>query len=233
MTNTYNKLNVAARLACALVLALACNVCAEQETARHASELKQLDAYTLAGEKHLLHGYSAFSDENSINAVIEIPTGTNAKWEVDKSSGQLQWEFKKGKPRVVKYLSYPGNYGMVPQTLLSEADGGDGDPLDVIVLGPAVPRGSVVAVTPIGVLKMLDKGEQDDKIIAVMKGTPFKKIGSLKELQKKFPGTVKILKTWFANYKGQKKIEILGTDSVDAARKIIKTAAKGYQQAQR
>ena len=54
------------------------------------------------------------------------------------------WEFKDGKPRIVKYLGYPGNYGMVPKTLLPENLGGDGDPLDVIVLGPQVERGSVI-----------------------------------------------------------------------------------------
>ena len=46
------------------------------------------------------------------------------------------------KPREVKYLGYPGNYGMIPRTLLPKELGGDGDPLDVIVLGPAVERGS-------------------------------------------------------------------------------------------
>ena len=74
--------------------------------------------------------------------MIEIPTGTTAKWEVVKPSGELRWEFDQGRPRVVRYLGYPGNYGMIPRTLLPKEEGGDGDPLDVVVLGPAVPRGS-------------------------------------------------------------------------------------------
>lgn len=41
----------------------------------------------------------------------------------------MKWEFKKGKPRVVSYLGYPGNYGMIPKTLLSKESAGDGDPL--------------------------------------------------------------------------------------------------------
>jgi len=65
-----------------------------------------------------------------INAVIEIPSGTVAKWEVEKSNGSLEWEVVNGKNRVVDYLGYPGNYGMIPQTLLPKELGGDGDPLD-------------------------------------------------------------------------------------------------------
>jgi len=57
---------------------------------------------------------------------------------------------------------------MIPQTLLSKENGGDGDPLDVIILGPSISRGSVVKAHLIGVLKLLDGGEQDDKLIAII-----------------------------------------------------------------
>src|SRR5512138_660118 len=68
----------------------------------------------------------ALNPDGTVNAVIEIPAGTNAKFETDTATGRIFWEFKKGKPRIVDYPGYPGNYGMVPRTL-----GGDGDPLDV------------------------------------------------------------------------------------------------------
>ena len=50
--------------------------------------------------------------------MVEIPAGSNDKWEVDKTSGALYWEQEDGKPRVVQYLAYPGNYGMIPRTSL-------------------------------------------------------------------------------------------------------------------
>ena len=129
--------------------------------------------HTLVGPKNFLKDFEPINSDGTINVVIEIPAGTAAKWEVDKKDGSLKWEFKEGKPRIVKYLGYPGNYGMVPQTLLSKELGGDGDPLDVLVLGKMVPRGSVVDAKLIGILKFLDGGEQDDKLLAVLPGTPF------------------------------------------------------------
>jgi len=55
---------------------------------------------------------------------------------VKKPDGIMKWAFEDGKPRVIKYLAYPGNYGMIPRTLLPKELGGDGDPLDIIMLGP-------------------------------------------------------------------------------------------------
>ena len=68
---------------------------------------------------------------------------------------------------------------MIPRTLLPKELGGDGDPLDVLVLGRALPRGSVVETKVLGVLKLLDRGEQDDKILAVPKECPLHEVTSL------------------------------------------------------
>jgi inorganic pyrophosphatase len=110
----------------------------------HAPGLVALDAHTLKVEKSFLTGHRPINPDGTVNVVGEIPSGTTAKWEVAKPSGELRWELEDGEPRVVGYLGYPGNYGMLPRTLQSKATGGDGDPLDVIVLGPAVARGTVV-----------------------------------------------------------------------------------------
>jgi len=187
-----------------------------------------VDQYTLAGEKHLFLDYSAIDSSGNINVVVEIPTGTNAKWEVDKTTGHLKWGFKKGKPRVVSYLGYPGNYGMVPRTILPIELGGDGDPLDVVVIGPAIPRGSVVQARPIGVLKMLDDGEQDDKIIAVLPNSDLGKISSIEELTGEFRGIAEILEIWFSNYKGPGKMKSKGFGSVADATSIIESAVAAY-----
>jgi inorganic pyrophosphatase len=194
----------------------------------HAKNLYSLDQYTLAGEKHLIRDYPSIDSKGNIFVVVEIPTGTNAKWEVDKATGHLKWEFKKKKPRVVRYLGYPGNYGMIPRTILPKELGGDGDPLDVIVIGPAVPRGSVVKARLIGVLKMLDNGEKDDKLIAVLSNSPLAKISSIKELNRKFKGITDILEIWFSNYKGPGKIELNGFRDVSQAHKILHASMTAY-----
>ena len=92
------------------------------------------------------------------NAVIEIPKGSKCKYELDKSTGLLKLD------RVL-YTSthYPANYGFIPRTY---AD--DGDPLDVLVLcsEPIYPM-TLIRVYPIGVMRMIDGGKMDDKILAI------------------------------------------------------------------
>lgn len=91
-------------------------------------------------------------------AVIEIPKGSKCKYELDKQTGLLKLD------RVL-YTSthYPANYGFIPRTY---AD--DNDPLDVLVLcsEPVYPM-TLIRVYPIGVMRMIDDGKMDDKIIAV------------------------------------------------------------------
>jgi len=143
------------------------------------------------------------SSSGNINVVIEIPSGTHNKFEVSKKSGQIVQDVENGLPRKIKYIGYPGNYGMIPRTLLSINDGGDGDPLDVIVLGEQLQKGSIVEIKLIGILKMLDNGEIDDKLIAVrVNNSIFSSIDSYNELKKSYGGITNILEIWFANYKG-------------------------------
>ncbi len=109
-------------------------------------------------------------------AVIEISKGSNCKYELDKSSGMLKLD------RVLFTAThYPANYGFIPRTF---AD--DGDPLDVLVLcsAPIIPM-TLVRVYPIGVMRMIDGGKLDDKIIAVPVSDPqFQGIKSMDELPK-------------------------------------------------
>ncbi len=95
---------------------------------------------------------------DSFPAYIEIPKGSNIKYELDKSTGLLIVD------RVLySTVYYPANYGFVPRTWCD-----DGDPLDVLVLGdePVVPQ-VLMRARAIGVMRMRDDKGQDDKIIAV------------------------------------------------------------------
>ena len=183
---------------------------------------------TIDGEHHFVDGYEPAIDSVWIRMVVEIPTGTAAKWEVNKITGNLDWEIRNGAPRVVKYLGYPGNYGMIPQTLLDKNEGGDGDPLDVICLGIPVDRGSVIAVKLVGILKLLDGGEQDDKLIAVPSSSHFDEIDNLIELDQEFKGISTILETWFSNYKGPDEMEFLGFGTVEEAKEVLQIAMEKY-----
>lgn len=114
-----------------------------------------------------LHALPSFFENGKLRAVIEIPAGTNTKYEYDKRDRQFRPDLRDGKPRVIDFLPYPVNYGFVPSTVMVKSRGGDGDPLDVIVLCESVPTGSVLEVEPIGLLMLQDGGEWDNKVLAV------------------------------------------------------------------
>lgn len=97
-------------------------------------------------------------------SVIEITKGGKNKYELDKETGMLKLD------RVLYTAThYPANYGFIPRTYA-----GDGDPLDVLVLcQEKIISLTLVETYPIGVLKMIDNNEYDEKIIAVAKKDPF------------------------------------------------------------
>jgi inorganic pyrophosphatase len=187
-----------------------------------------LDNYTLAGEKNYYNGYEPMNKDSTFNAVIEIPAGTCQKWEVDKETGFIIWEIKNGAHRVVNYICYPANYGMIPKTLLPEEEGGDGDPIDIIVLGNAIERGKVVKVRIIGMIKLLDGGEKDDKLIGTIEDSQFSDILDMEGLDIKYPGVTSILSTWFSNYKGIGEIEFTGYGTKEEAINELMEAIKKF-----
>jgi len=153
-----------------------------------------------------------------VDMLVEIPAGTNNKFEYNKVNQQIEQDSINGEARIISYLSYPGNYGMIPNTLLSKSEGGDGDPLDIIAIGPAVPKGTLLNCRIVGVLKLLDDGEQDDKLIAIGENSSIYEISSFMELNSSYPGISEIINIWFTNYKGNKKVEVLGFgDEIEAA----------------
>ncbi len=126
-----------------------------------------------------------------LSAVIEIPKGSKAKYELDKKSGLIKMD------RILfSSVQYPANYGFIPQSYCE-----DNDPLDILVLGQerAVPL-CIMRAKPIGVMKMLDQGEADDKIIAVHADDPeYAHIENLGDLP---PHRMKEIQRFFEDYKG-------------------------------
>ncbi len=183
-----------------------------------------------ATSRHYVGGYPALAGDGLVHVVVEIPAGTNDKWEVEKESGALHWEQRDGRPRVVQYLAYPGNYGMIPRTSLPAEAGGDGDPLDVLVLGPHAERGALMRARPVGVLRLRDGGERDDKILAVFPSGPLSDVSDLPELDARYPGVLPIVETWFTHYKGPGRIASGGFGDAAEAMAVVREASAYYRE---
>lgn len=156
-----------------------------------------------------------------VNAIIEIPKGSRAKYEIDKASGLIKLD------RVI-YASmyYPLNYGFIPQTL-----GDDHDPLDIVVLTQVtvVPR-CLISAKVIGVMQMIDHGEADDKIIAVAEtDQSVSHINDVKDLPEHL---VAELKHFFENYKTLENKEVIVNDLLhkEDAHRIIRRSIDVYKQ---
>lgn len=189
------------------------------------------DHLSIRAPRDFLRGYPTMAEGGLVHAVVEIPAGACEKWEVELD-GVMRWDFKDDKPRHVKYLGYPCNYGIVPRALLGKEMGGDGDPLDMLVLGSALPRGSVLPVQVIGVIRLIDAGEKDDKVIAVPKDSPLAKARDMAELDAQFPGISAILKTWFENYKGAGALQCQGFAGKDEALALVKACGESFTKAE-
>jgi inorganic pyrophosphatase len=178
---------------------------------------------------NFLHDVSAFTSDSLVNVVIEIPAGTNQKWEVNKTNGQIEWEqVSPDSFRVINYLPYPANYGFVPQTLLPKASGGDGDPVDVFVLGSSINRERIIQVRIVGIIHMLDNNESDSKLLAINTNDASFDVNSHEMLINNYTGIVDIIKLWLMNYKGQNKISILSVNDEKDAFRYLKTANDDY-----
>lgn len=153
----------------------------------------------------------ASTTDDALNVIVEIPAGTNRKIEFTAAEGFKNDTVAGGRPRVINFLPYPGNYGFVPHTLMDKERGGDGDPLDVLVLSESVPTGARLAVRPIGALLLRDRGEIDTKIIAVPRDSTLRvfEVTDYLEFALKHDAARQIIETWFLNYKGPNKTELL------------------------
>lgn len=156
-----------------------------------------------------------------VNAIIEIPKNTRAKYELDKESGLLKLD------RVLySSMYYPANYGFIPRTYCD-----DHDPLDILVLSQItlVPM-CIVSAKVIGVMRMQDGDELDDKIIAVAENDmSVNHIDSVDDLPEHF---FKELRNFFEDYKKleHKIVLVEEFQSKDTAMQIITQSIIDYRQ---
>lgn len=145
----------------------------------------------------------SITEDHQVTMVVEISAGTSVKIEYNPLKREFLPDSIEGRVRVVDYLPYPLNYGFIPSTLQSTQKGGDGDPLDVLLLGQSLPTGTIIKVIPIAVLRIKDNGEDDDKIL-VIPADPSARVvqaDDFASLNMNYPSILIQLEVWFVNYK--------------------------------
>src|SRR5574340_1837724 len=155
-----------------------------------------------------------------LNVIVEIPKGSQNKYEYDKKNSIIKLDRVLFSP-----LYYPGDYGIIPQTYAE-----DGDPLDALVLvtNPTFP-GVLIEARPVGLLRMKDSGDMDDKILCVAKDdVRFDNLTDISGLDKHY---LKEIGHFFEVYKQLegKKVEILGWKNAASAKKAIVAGEKLYK----
>lgn len=156
-----------------------------------------------------------------VNGIIEISKGSRAKYELDKETGLLKLD------RVLRSsVFYPANYGFIPKTYCD-----DGDPLDILVLSSEniLPM-TLVEAKVIGAMKMIDGGEGDDKLIAVLKDDV--SVSHYNDISELPPFTIKEIHQFFAEYKAleNKKVDITGFVGATEAKAIMNQSMVDYQE---
>ena len=157
-------------------------------------------------------------------AVIEIPLGSNVKYELDKASGLLKVD------RIIhSAVFYPANYGFIPQTYAE-----DNDPLDVLVLcqEPVQPL-ALIQARAIGLMTMIDSGKKDHKILAVAVDDP--EYDGFREAEELPPHRLTMLRRFFQDYKmlEGKAVEVDEMEPAKAALPVIEEALARYSQQRR
>ena len=142
------------------------------------------------------------SENGHYRAVIEIPSGTNLKVEFNKVDKVFKPDIRDGKERSINFLPYPGNYGFIPSTYSDPEKGGDGDPLDVIILSSALKSGDIIEFIPVAMLKLIDEGEKDYKIVGIPADEKDRILNTsdFATFNSKYSAAKEILELWFTSY---------------------------------
>jgi inorganic pyrophosphatase len=158
---------------------------------------------------------------DALNVIVEIPKGSRNKYELNKESGFYELSRVLYSPMI-----YPGDYGFIPQTYYD-----DDDPLDAILLiNEPTFVGCLVEARPIGIFKMMDKGQADDKILCVPKHNPF--FATTADLKDVPPHFLIEVAHFFAVYKdleGSRTLS-LGWEDANVAHKQIEHGINLYNE---
>ncbi len=193
---------------------------------------------------HPWHGISIGQDApQRVNCYIELTPTDTVKYEIDKLTGHLKVD------RPQKYSSQcPSLYGFIPRTYCGtrvakvcsdktgqEGIAGDGDPLDICVLTekPIANADIVITAVPIGGIRIIDRGQADDKIIAVLFEDGL--FGSWRDIEHCPRGLIQRLRHYFLTYKDipgmeQRKISLAEPYGADEAQMVIAASQEDYRE---
>ena len=160
-----------------------------------------------------------------VNVIVEVPVGGEPiKYEMDKKSGTLVVD-----RFLYTSMRYPGNYGFIPHTLSD-----DGDPIDVLIANQrGIVPGAVIAVRPVGVLKMQDEAGGDEKIVAVPVPRLTRRYENIKTYTDLPEITLQQIEHFFAHYKdleANKWVKVTGWGGADEAKRMILDAVERAKQ---
>ena len=172
---------------------------------------------------HPFHAAQAENAPNDVHMAVEIPAGSITKYEINEEGLVFVDRFQS------MPVAYPANYGSLPRTL-----GGDNDPLDALVLTrEALHPGVLIKFRPVAVLRMIDGGEADEKIIGVPSSDVDPTYDKIRDVDDLPLIERQRIEAFFSVYKqlpeGRKKVELNGYGNAAEARKLIEEALERFQ----
>lgn len=169
---------------------------------------------------NLLHDVDP-GDREIMHTIIEIPRGSKNKYEIDKETGIIALD-----RAMHTAQDYPVDYGFVPQTLWD-----DGDALDVAIITtyPLHP-GILVRVRPVGIFKVIDAGESDDKVIGVPADDP--RFDEVKDIENVNKHIIKEIQHFLETYKKiqNKTVVVNGVGTAEEAKEAFDRSQKMYRE---
>ena len=172
---------------------------------------------------HPFHAAQAENAPNDVHMAVEIPAGSITKYEINEEGLVFVDRFQS------MPVAYPANYGSLPRTL-----GGDNDPLDALVLTrEALHPGVLIKFRPVAVLRMIDGGEADEKIIGVPSSDVDPTYDKILDVDDLPLIERQRIEAFFRVYKqlpeGRKKVELNGYGNAAEARQLIEEALERFQ----
>lgn len=172
---------------------------------------------------HPFHAAQAENAPNDVHMAVEIPAGSITKYEIN-DEGLVFVDRFQSMP-----VAYPANYGSLPRTL-----GGDNDPLDALVLTrEALHPGVLIKFRPVAVLRMIDGGEADEKIIGVPSSDVDPTYDKIRDVDDLPLIERQRIEAFFSVYKqlpeGRKKVELNGYGNAAEARQLIEEALERFE----
>jgi inorganic pyrophosphatase len=165
----------------------------------------------------------SYSKKEFVQAVIEIPAGTNQKIAYCPLTHRFRIEAENSDDDRIKYLPYPANFGFIPSTRFGGILGKEGDPLDVLVISESLKTGTVIEIIPLALLIMKDDFLTDYKLIAIPADEKKQVVRavSYQDLLSNYPALTGIIEDWFTHSDQYHNLIVLGWEDEHVARQFI------------